>query len=108
MRKLLIEYNGHPYCEVIKGSVPGHKRAALDRIEADFAEGIEIDGERIAEPDEDQRRDYVLQALLYALMEGRRDNVELMALYLARSWPALSDIQASDQGDEFEVRLGFE
>lgn len=85
--------------------VPGQLRSFFQRLDADMAAGIELHGETLAQPDQRQRREYVLAQVLWSLEQSQPDFAQRLLGYLALNWPELRAIYVDNRGDHWELRL---
>lgn len=105
---LVLYLNGQACLEASRsGGVPGHVRVWLARLDADMDNGIELDDGHVAEPDVQQRGQFVLARLLAALAAGETAFAHSLLIYLATRWPELHAIWVSDDETNWTVELDF-
>ena len=107
MNALLILYvDGEAALEVARGStIPGQLRALFARLDADMDDGVELDGNWIPAPNDRQRRSFVVQQLLGAVIAGRQDFCRSLLIYLAFHWPELRAVRVRRVAGGWDVEL---
>lgn len=104
-----VEVNGENRLEYQPQSrLPGHVRGFLDAMDVDMNSGIELAGERIAQPDDQQRAHFVAVQLLRALETGNKRLQAASCAWLAERQPALRLLQVSETEDEMTLELVLE
>lgn len=81
--------------------------AYVQRMDADMDRGIQLDGERILDPDQAQRTRFILGQLLEAVSVNDSRGIAMLCRWLAQHVPALDVIRIEDDGDDFRVELGY-
>ncbi len=105
---LTLYVEGTPQLEIPRGGgIPGQLRGLFDRLDADMDEGIELDNQQLAAPDDAQRARYVLGHALSAVAAGKTDFALSLLIYVASRQPELRAIWASSVNDAWQVDLDF-
>lgn len=108
MSKLMVVLNGQPVIEYDRNKrLPGQQREYLDRMDADMARGIDINGSRIATPDAQQRARFVAIQLVHAVINDNDPMIAAMCAYLATRLPELKQVKADEQGEQISLELIF-
>lgn len=81
--------------------------AYVQRMDADMDRGIELDGERILNPDLSQRTRFVLGRLLDSVSINDSRGIVMLCRWLAQHVPTLDAIRIEDDGDDYRVELGY-
>ncbi len=85
----------------------GRQRQALDALDSDMDQGIDLDGERVEHPDRMQRIQFVMRHLFHAIERDDEGVAALMCAYIATRLPDLRAIRATEEGDQVRARLEF-
>lgn len=104
---LTLYLDGEPSLEAARGGVPGQLRGLFARLDADMAEGVELDGAWVPAPDARQRGRYVLGRLLAALAAGEREFAHTLLIYIGLNWPELRAIRVASAPEDWSVELEF-
>lgn len=105
---LVLYLNGQVRLEAARsGGLPGQMRAWLARLDADMDDGIELDTGAVADPDVQQRGQFVLARLLAALAQDEAALARGLLIYLATRWPELQAIRVSENVDQWTAELDF-
>ena len=103
---LILYVDGEAAFEVARGSaIPGQLRALFARLDADMHDGVELDGTWIPAPDDRQRRGFIIQQLLGAVVAGRQDFCRSLLIYLALHWPELRAVRIRTVAGGWDVEL---
>ena len=81
--------------------------AYVQRMDADMDRGIELEGERILNPDLTQRTRFVLGRLLEAVSVNDSRGIAMLCRWLAQHVPALDAIRIEDEADDYQVELDY-
>ena len=107
--KLVVVINGQAVIEYDRNKrLPGHQREFLDKMDMDMQAGIELGGERIANPDLQSRAKYVAIHLINAIVNEHDSMIAATCAYLANRLPDLKQIKANEQNEEFSFDLVFD
>lgn len=82
--------------------------AYVQKMDTHMDQGIQLHGEKIADPDPQQRMQYVIGELLRALNLNDSRAAAMMCRYLAHRAPDLDRIEIVDTGEAFDVKLKFD
>lgn len=108
MSKLVVVFNGQSVIEYDRNiRLPGQQRDYLDRMDDDMDDGIDLNGEHVAEPDSQQRAKFVAMQLVHALIESKDPMIAATCAYLASRLPALKQVKAEEQGEHLSLELVF-
>ena len=88
--------------------VPDNQLAYLDQMDRRMDEGIELQGEFIADPNEEQRAKFVAQNMAMLLGEGQDQAAVAMCTYLGVRRPALKQVKISSTSAGISVDLDHE
>jgi hypothetical protein len=83
------------------------QRRQLAQLDQRLDQGFELDGERIARPDRDQRMRFVIGQLLRVLQRGEAPALRGLCTWLGQRVPELSAIRINTEGDVLEVELEY-
>ena len=107
--KLVVVINGQAVIEYDRNKrLPGHQREFLDKMDMDMQAGIELGGERIANPDLQSRAKYVAIHLINAIVNEHDSMIAATCAYLANRLPDLKQIKANEQNEMFSFDLVFD
>jgi len=107
--KLVIVLNGQAVIEYDRNKrLPGHQRQFLDKMDADMDQGIELMNEKIANPDNVQRAQFVAMHLVQSLLEENDAMIAASSAYLANRLPDLKQVKAHEQGGMVSFHLVFD
>ena len=108
MSKLVVVFNGQSVVEYDRNiSLPGQQREYLDRMDESMDNGIDLNGEYIAEPDAQQRAKFVAMQLVHALIDSKDPMIAAMCAYLASRLPTLQQVKAEEQDEHISLELVF-
>jgi len=79
----------------------------LDKMDRDMRAGINIGGEYIEDPDENERINYVAMKLIQAILTGNEALITAMCAYISNRYFALEEIQAEQEGDQIVMTFIF-
>ena len=88
--------------------VPDNQLTYLDQMDRRMDDGIELQGEFIADPNEEQRAKFVAQNMAMLLGEGQDQAAVAMCTYLGVRRPALKQVKISSTGAGISVDLDHE
>jgi hypothetical protein len=88
--------------------VPDNQLAYLDQMDRRMDDGIELQGEFIADPNEEQRAKFVAQNMAILLGEGQDQAAVAMCTYLGVRRPALKQVKISSTSAGISVDLDHE
>ena len=107
-RTLEIIQDGEPLLRFECGAtLPALQRRQLAQLDLRLDQGVELDGERIARPDRDQRMRFVIGQLLHALQRGETPAVRGLCTWLGQRVPELSAIRIHTRAEALEVELEY-
>ena len=89
-------------------AIPAKQREYLDKMDSDMDAGISIGGEQVANPDQNQRAQFVAVAMFDALMNNEEPLIAATCTYLADRLPDLKQVKAVQEGDEMVIDLVFD
>jgi len=89
-------------------SLPDYQGVYLDKMDAQMAAGIEIDGQTVAEPDPGQRAQFVAANLAHAIKHNDEAQAAAMCTYLAVRLPDLRQVKILDRDGEVTIDLVFD
>lgn len=93
--KIHVVVNDAPVLEYDKSKpVPGQQRRYLDNMDARMDQGIELNGEHIAQPDAMQRSQFVANSMINALFQENFSLAIAMCTWLGERIPDLKQVQA--------------
>lgn len=81
--------------------------AHVAKMDGILDEGIELDGEFIRRPDEQQRLRYMIGEVVDAVRRNDTRMLDMLGRWLVQRVPRLDAIRIDDTGDGFDVRLSF-
>ncbi|MDH5444050.1 MAG: hypothetical protein OEY52_00750 [Gammaproteobacteria bacterium] len=106
--QLLIEHNGNTVLQYDRNiRLPGHQRRFLDKMDEDMAEGIQLAGQSIEEPNPIQKAQFVAVQLMSALQQSEDGLIAATCAYLANRFPEMRKVVATEQGDNISLDLVF-
>ncbi len=110
MNRLFTVYlNGQKLLEYDRQTrLPGKQRQFLDGMDKDMDEGIEINGEFIANPDTGQRASFVAMHLMAAIETETEGMIGAGCAWLVNRLPTLREIRASEQGEAITMELVYD
>ncbi|MEZ5535353.1 MAG: hypothetical protein R3F02_06980 [Thiolinea sp.] len=108
--KIHVVVNGTPVLEYDRSKpVPGQQRRYLDNMDIRMDQGIELNGGLIANPDPNQRSQFVANSMINALFTENYSLAIAMCTWLAERIPELKQVQAAgDIEQEMRVDLIFD
>jgi len=81
------------------------KLAFLDRMDADMARGIKIQGEMMTNPDDQQRARFVAMNLIKALQQENDASIMVSCAYLCQRNASLSEVHINDHEDLVKIEF---
>lgn len=105
---LIVYMEGEPTYQFDKREAVARMQFAyVTRMDDDMSRGIELDGERIIDPSQDQRNHFVIGQLLEAASINDSRALAMCARYLIHRAPRLDGIRIEEDGDEYRVDLVY-
>ncbi len=93
--KLVVLVNGEALFEYDRSvSLPQHQQQYLDRMDQQMDSGIMLGNEKIENPDQQQRAQFVAFTLLKAIEADDEASIAAMNAYLATRLPDLKQVKA--------------
>lgn len=84
-------------------ALPENQRQYLDRMDVQMGEGITLGNEVIANPDEQQRAQFVAFTLITAIQQDNESAIAAMNSYLAVRFPDLKQVKADTDENSRKV-----
>ena len=107
--RLAVVVNGELQLEYDRDiALAGRQREYLDVMDKKMSTGIEYNGVLYADPDQNQRAQFVTINLIKALLANDEQQMMAMCAYLALRLPKLKQVQAQVNGTAFSVDLVFD
>ncbi len=88
--------------------LPDHQAAYLDKMDTRMDAGILVDGEMVANPDQNQRTQFAAANLATALKQEDESMAAAMCSYLAIRLPELKQVKIEDKDGEVTIELIFD
>jgi hypothetical protein len=105
---LVIMQDGETILRFERGvTLPALQRRQLDELDFRLDQGIELDGERIAAPNRQQRIEFVIGLLVRALQRDDATALRGLSTYLSHRAPELTLIRVQSRGATVEVALEY-
>ena len=79
--------------------------AFLDKMDSDMEKGIKLQGELIANPDKQQRANFVALNLLKAISQDNHASISVSCAWLANRFPNLIEVHINKTDGTIEVEL---
>jgi len=79
--------------------------AFLDKMDSDMEKGIKLQGELIANPDKQQRANFVALNLLKAISQDTHASISVSCAWLANRFPNLIEVHINKTDGTIEVEL---
>jgi hypothetical protein len=106
MKKLTVFVNGQVACECEREQdLDPEQLKYLDKMDSDMDRGVKIQGELIAEPNDQQRAVFVAMNLIKALQHDNNAARRVSCAYLVKRLPDLVEVRASDQENTIRIEL---
>lgn len=106
---LLISVNDETVFEYERCiAIDDQKRLFLDKMDRDMSSGFKVHGEMIAEPDAQQRAEFVAMNLIKALQQDNEASVMACCAYLIQRQPELLEVKVSDVDKRVAVEFVVE
>jgi hypothetical protein len=85
--------------------LPEHQQQYLDQLDAKFDQGIELQGERLENPDLEQRSKFMALSLMEGIMYQEDNKAAASMAWLATRLPDLKQLVAivDEEGTQFEL-----
>ena len=104
---MVVLFNGEALFEYDRSRpLPEHQQQYLDRMDAQMDGGITLGDERIANPDQQQRSQFVAFTLVNAIQQDNEAVIAAMNSYLANRYPDLKQVKADT--DENSKKVMFD
>lgn len=101
---MVVLLNGEALIEYDRTKVlPEKQRQYLDRMDRQMDDGITLGSEKIANPDQQQRAQFVAFTLVNAIQQDNDAVIAAMNSYLAIRYPDLKQIKADTDQDSKRV-----
>ena len=86
-------------------SLPAHQQEHLQKLDAKFDQGIELQGQFIAKPDTEQRARYMALSLMEGIIYQEDARAAVSLAWLATRLPELKQVKAivDEQGTHFDL-----
>ncbi|HHH46581.1 MAG TPA: hypothetical protein ENK53_06160 [Thiotrichales bacterium] len=109
-RNLIVTIDGHKRIEFDRsGGIPAQERARLDELDRMLGEeGVNLNGQHIATPDQEQKAYYMVEYLLNVLLDDDMERAALVCTYVGTRLPNLVGVHARTVGETFDVDLQFD
>ncbi len=88
--------------------LPDHQAVYLEKMDARMDAGILVGEHTIAQPDENQRVQFVAANLLYAIKSDDEPMAAALCSYLANRLPDLKQVKFEDNEDDVSIELIFD
>jgi hypothetical protein len=88
--------------------MPDHQAAYLDKMDTRMDAGIFLDGETVANPDQNQRTRFAAANLATALKKNDESMAAAMCSYLAIRIPELKQVKIEEDAGEISIELIFD
>lgn len=107
--KLTIVYNNNPELEFDRNKkLPVHQKLYLDKMDEKMTRGITIGEQKIDNPDENQRAQFVAANLTHALRNNDEPMMASLCSYLAARLPDLQQVAINEKGGGMEIDFNFD
>jgi hypothetical protein len=85
--------------------LPEHQAAYLEKLDNRFEQGIELQGEKIDQPDIGQRAKYMALSLMEGIIYQEDDKAAVSMAWLATRLPDLKQVKVliDEQGSHFDL-----
>ena len=101
---MVVLLNGEALFEYDRTKVlPENQQQYLDRMDQQMDAGITLGNEKIANPDQQQRAQFVAFTLLTAIEQDNEAVIAAMNSYLATRYPDLKQVKADTDQDSKKV-----
>ncbi len=86
-------------------ALPENQQQYLDKLDIKFAQGIELQGEKINNPDIQQKAKYMSLSLMEGIMYQEDDKAAVSMAWLATRLPDLKQVKAivDENGTQFDL-----
>jgi hypothetical protein len=86
-------------------TLPEHQAAYLDKLDRRFDQGIELQGEKIDQPNIEQRSKYMALSLMEGIIYQEDDKAAVSMAWLATRLPDLKQVKVivDEQGSHFDL-----
>jgi hypothetical protein len=107
--KLVVLLNGVSQIEYDRSRVlPDRQREYLDHLDRRLDRGVELNGERIEQPDRVQRAQFVAVHMIHAIKSENEPLAAATCSYLADRLPDLKQVKADEDGEDISIDLVFD
>ena len=109
MPKLSIVFNGTPELEYDRDKpLQDQQQLYLDKMDKKMDAGITIGDQQIANPDSNQRSQFVAANLAHAIQAGQEPVMASLCAYLALRMPDVQQISIDVLSNGIEIDFNFE
>ena len=88
--------------------LPQRQQEYLHKMDEKMAAGITLEGQAIADPDVQQRAQFVAQNLAQAIRDDDEPMAAALTSWLANRLPELKQVKIADAEDGFSIELVFD
>ncbi len=107
--KLVVIYKDNPELEYDRNkALPDHQALYLDKMDEKMAGGISIGDQKIDNPDENQRAQFVAANLAHALESNNESMMASLCSYLAVRAPNLQQVTITPADEGLEIDFNFD
>lgn len=92
----------------ISTPLPDSQREYLDLMDKKMDQGFELIGEKIVNPDQQQKSQFVAFNLVHALENNDDQNAIVMFTYLVQRMPDLKQVKARSEGGKIGIEFIFD
>lgn len=85
-----------------------YQKAYLDTMDKKMDDGVTIDSKKVANPDINQRVQFVTANMINAMKEGNEGMVSALCTYVATRLPDLKQIKIDENNEEMTIDLVFD
>lgn len=105
-RKMTVTLDGDPVLEYDRDKpLPGQQVAYLESMDESMSRGIDLGGERVENPDEDQRLEFVAGFLYHALVTDQDSAIAAMCAYIATHREDVTEVRFEQHGDSVSIEM---
>ena len=106
---LAILLNGVAQLEYYRDRpLPDHQALHLDKMDQKMDDGIELGEQSIANPDQDQRAQFIAANLVHALKTANETQAGALCTYLANRLPDLKQVKIVEDGNAISIDFVFD
>lgn len=104
MNKILLLVNNQVAFDFDKVvTLEKNQLSFLDKMDADMAKGVKINGQSISEPDKNQRATFVVMNLIRALQQENETVVTASCSYIANRLPDIEEVHVNEHESGIKV-----